>query len=453
MALFKKSYWLSSGVYSLLERLSFMLFGFGSIFFLLRLLTKDEFGVWALFLTVTSIVEVARNGLIQNALIKHLASSEKEDHGAITTASIALNVILTGVSVMILFLLSGWLSDLWNAPQLAVMLKIYCITTVALIFLSQLIFVQQANFDFRGNFWGNFVRQGSLFIFIVVCFAGKLELTLLNLAWFQVVGALLGGSVAFFFGRKYVELSAIVKWDWVGKLFHYGKFVLGTNISSMLYKSIDKMMLGSMLSTASVAIYDLAIRITNLMEVPTASMAAIMFPQSARQAVTQGREAIKRLYEKSVGIVLALIIPAIILIWIFAEPAVMLVAGEEYMETIPILRLTLLYGLFMPFSRQFGTVLDSMGKPKTNFYFVILSAVLNIIFNYIFISKFGVIGAVYGAFTTAAIRLTLSQIVLYNVLKVNFANTLIYMKEFYVQCFNFGIDFVRRKLGSQSIVP
>ncbi|GIV32796.1 MAG: flippase [Chitinophagales bacterium] len=429
-----------------------MVFGFGSVFFLLKLLSKDEFGIWALFLTVTSIIEVARNGLIQNALIKHLASAPEAEHGVITTASFVLNFLLTALTVVLLLLLSGWLSQLWNAPPLAGMLKIYCITTILLIGLSQLIFVQQANFDFRGNFWGNFVRQGSLFAYIVLGYFFKADVSLYDLAWFQVAGALLGGGTAFFFGRKYLRMTGHISWYWVAELFHYGKFVLGTNISSMLYKSIDKMMLGAMLSTASVAIYDLAIRITNLLEVPTASMAAIMFPQSARQAVTQGNAAVKRLYEKSVGIILALVLPAVGAIWIFAEPAILLVAGSDYLDTVPVLRLTLLYGVFFPFSRQFGTVLDSMGKPRTNFYFVAISAVLNIIFNYVFITRFGVMGAVYGALVTAVIRLALSQIVLYNILKVNFLNVFIYMKEFYIQGALFGMALLRKRLGSQAII-
>src|SRR5262245_30037611 len=99
-----------------MERGSFMLFSFGSVYFLLRMLDKTDWGIWALFGSVTATVEVARNGLIQNALVKHLASSPKEDHGNITTASFVLNLILTSFSVLFLIGFSGWLSRTWSAP-------------------------------------------------------------------------------------------------------------------------------------------------------------------------------------------------------------------------------------------------------------------------------------------------------------------------------------------------
>ncbi len=443
----KKSYWVNSGFYTLMERVSFMLFGFGSVFFLLRLLTKDDFGIWALFLTVTSIIEVARNGLIQNALVKYLASAEKSDHAAITTASVALNFILTIVSIIILFVLSKFLGNAWNALVLNAMLEIYILTTIALIGLSQLTFIQQANFDFRGNFWGNFFRQGSLFFYILYVFISKNEITLIHLAWFQVISALLGGVVSFFFGRKYLKLSTTVSREWMTKLFQFGKFTLGTNLGTMLYRNIDKIMLGTLLkSPAAVGAYDLAVRIANLIEVPTATMAAIVFPQSAKRAITEGNKAIKYLYERSVGILLAIIFPIVLVIWLLAEPGIMLVAGSDYLESVHLLRLMLIFGLLVPFARQFGTVLDSMGKPKVNLYFVVISLLLNTGFCFLLIPKFGVSGAAYSVLITTLIRVTLNLVVLRKILDVRLFSILIHSKNFYEQCFSFTSDFLKRIL-------
>ncbi|HXH18392.1 MAG TPA: flippase [Chitinophagales bacterium] len=444
----KKSYWRNSAFYSLMERASFMLFGFGSIFFLLRLFSKNDFGTYALFITVTSTIEVARNGLIQNALVKHLASTDKQEHGAITTASVVLNILLTAITVILLFSLSGWLSRMWVSPALDEMLRIYSLTTVALIFLSQLIFIQQANFDFRGNFWGNVARQSSVFAYIAVCFFTDLEISLISLAWFHVAAAVLGGFVSYFFGKKYVVISGRLSWEWVKKLFGFGKFTLGTNVSTMLYKFIGNWMLGSLLkSPAAVGVFDLANRITNLVEVPTASMATIVFPQSARRAVTEGRSAIKHLYEKSVGIVLALIIPAVMVVWIFAEKGILIVAGKDYAESVPILKIALISGLLIPYARQFGTILDSIGKPKVNLWFVVGSATINIALNFIFIRQFGVMGAAFGALATAIIRVVLVHFILYHMLGVTFSGSLHHTADFYMRSFNFITDYAKKMLG------
>ena len=64
------SYWLKSGSVTFLMGIITVLLGFGSFFILVRVLLKAEFGMWVLFLTTTSIVEVVRQSLIQNGFVK-----------------------------------------------------------------------------------------------------------------------------------------------------------------------------------------------------------------------------------------------------------------------------------------------------------------------------------------------------------------------------------------------
>ena len=410
-----------------------LLFGFGSVYLLLRAFTKDEFGIWALFLTITAFIEVARNGLIQNALVKYLSACEKSEYATISTASLIINVLLTGISILFLLSMGGLLSSWLNAPELQQMLYIYVLTTAALIPFSQFNFLQQANFDFSGIFWSNFVRQGLLFLYILIGYFSVHHITLINLVWVQVAAAIAGALVSLWFARRYIQMDWNINWQWVSKLFHFGKFVFGTNLSSMLYKSIDKLMLGSLLGTVSVAVYDLAIRINNLLEVPTASVAAIVFPQSAKQMKTKGKAAVRLLYEKSVGAILAILVPGILFVLVFPEFIITVIAGEKYLDTVPILRMTVLYALFVPFARQFGTVFDSIGKPKTNFKLVVFGAVLNVFTNALFILQFGLMGAVYGTLTTYSITFIINQYLLYKVLNVKTLNTFFYAWEFYVE--------------------
>ena len=72
------------------------------------------------------------------------------------------------------------------------------------------------------------------------------------------------------------------------KLFNYGKYAFGTSVSSTVFSSIDQMMLGSYLSAAAAGIYNIAVRVTNLVEIPTNAIAAIVFPQSAKRVGDQG---------------------------------------------------------------------------------------------------------------------------------------------------------------------
>ena len=395
-----------------------MVFGFGGLFLLLRLLSRDQFGVWVLFTTIAAFVEVGRMGLLQNALVRDLSSQDKSEHPTINTASLALSGGLSVLSAVLLMAFSGPISQHWHVPQLAALLRVYAFTTLLLTPLYQFNFIQMANLDYRGIFFANFVRQGLFFGFVVYLYATSQGTTdadiLTKMAWVQLIAAVPAATIAWWFVRKYLVFSRQVSSRWFFRLLNFGKFNLGTNLSTMSFKSVDKWMLESLLhSPAIVGSYELAVRITNLVEAPVNALAVIFFPQSARRMAEEGVGAIRQLYEKSVGVLLSMIIPFMVGVWVMAPWIVTLIGSEKYADTAPILRLTVLFGLFVPFAVQFGTVLDSIGKPNVNFWYTTLGAGLNLICNYFFISKFGILGAAYGTLAAFSVMFVIMQIVLY----------------------------------------
>jgi len=213
----------------------------------------------------------------------------------------------------------------------------------------------------------------------------------------QSICALAGAAVSFFFARSYLFIDTKIDWTWVTKLFHYGKYVFGTNISSSFFKTSDQMILGWLLGPIAVGGYNAAARVSNFFEVPVTSIAAIVFPQSARRIHEQGPSAAKHLYEKSVAVMLAIILPAILFVVLFPKFVLLVLADRKYLSVALVLQLIVLQSLFLPFLRQFGTILDSVGKPHINFYFILANALLNIIVNYFMIKLFGLEGAAFGS--------------------------------------------------------
>lgn len=427
-----KNYWLKSGLLSLMEKFSVQVFAFGSVFFLFRGLSKEAFGAWAIFLTIAAIIEVARIGLLQNALVKHLSVADETEYAKITTASLFINLLITSLTVLSLFGLAEPVAIFLEIDGLAPLLRIYALTNICLFPFFQLNYIQQANLDFKGIFWSNFARQGVFFAFVLSIFLQNEKFDLIALAEFQIVSALVGSVVAFIFCKKFLRFSISLDWHWVKELLRYGIFVFGTNATTQLFKSTDKFLLGKIpvAGPVGVAIYEAAIKITNLTDVPTFSMASILFPQSARRAA-DGNNGVKNLYEKAVGAILAFMIPAILLVWIFAHYIIWFVAGAQYLDAVPILRITMLYGLFMPFAVQFGTVLDSIGLPKINFYFTLANLILLGAIDYFFIWGFGTIGAAYGTLLAYAVSFVYMQFYLHKKLKTNPLNAFFYMVEFY----------------------
>lgn len=408
-----------------------MITGFGSFYFLVRMLDKSELGTWALFITVTALIEVARGGLIQNALIKFSSSASDNDKPVIMNASFILNVIVTLFSVALLFIFASFLEDIWKAPGIKNMFYLYSITTIILIFYYQFNFLQQSLMDFKGIFYSNLARQGIFFTGILLSFIFKYKIELYQLVWLFTAGAFAGTLVSIPFIRSSFRISHYIDRQWVKKLFLYGKFVFGTNISSMIYTSIDQVMLGVLLPVSAVGVFNIANRITNFAEVPLSAVAAIVFPQSVKRIETGGLEAVKYLYERSVGLLLAIILPVALVCFLLAKQLILLIAGSEYLDAAPILQVIVLATILQPFVRQFGVTMDSIGKPKTNFILLVIIAVINIAANYLFISNFGILGAAFGTFSALVIFVVISQLILRKEAGIKTHHTFIYTYKFY----------------------
>ena len=445
MAENEKSYWIKSGVLTLLDRISLLVFGFLGFILLIRIYDKTYFGYWVLFLSLVTFFEVGRNGLIQNGLVKFLTTAKTDDErGRISTASMVLNVVLSIVNVVLLLIIAPYAAYRWDGEIIKDLIYIYTITTLVMIPMQHFIFVQIAHLDFKGPMLANFIRGGVLFVFIAFLFVSSKAMPLTSLAYVQIIGAIGGSIVSFFFARKYYKFSKEIDWAWVSKLLKYGSFTFLTNLSTMLYKSIDKWMLGALLSSVSVALYEICMKVNNLLEAPTQAIAQIVFPKSAQKGESEGPEAIKTLYESAVGAILAIVIPAVIFIFLFPKFVVLFIGGTDFVDAVPILTITVFYALFLPFANQFGTILDSIGKPQTNLFFTLLGALINIVSNYFFIVKYGVIGAAYGTITTYVITFILNQIVLNKMFKVNWWRAFMSIPNFYVLAF--GIIFGKNKV-------
>jgi lipopolysaccharide exporter len=426
-----KKYWLDSGLLTMAERFSALILGFGSFLILVKTVSKETFGIWALFLSVTTLVELARNGLIQNALIKHLTTAEEDLKKEIITASLALNVILTSVSAVCLYFIAPILAEYWHSPLLLPMFRYYIFTTVILIFFSQFNFIQQANFDFKGIMISNLLRQSCFFFYVLFLFLTHREPDLVQMVNFQSFAAFLGAIVSILYVRKYIAFSKKVNWEWVSKLFHYGKFVFGTNISSVFLKTSDQMILGHLRTTVHVGSYNATARISNLFEVPINSIAMIVFPQSSKRIHEEGISAAKQLYEKSVAVMLCLILPGILFVCLFPKFILYVLASKQYIDMAFVLQLVVVQNLFLPFLRQFGTILDSAGRPQFNFYFILANAGLNIVVNYFMISAYGVEGAAGGSLIVCIICTLFTIWYMRREFDISIKNTLLNTVNFY----------------------
>lgn len=382
---------LKSSSYSLLGYAAQLGLAFISFLLLVRAMTPYDFGVWVLFLTPTSFAEMGRIGLTQNAVVKFYIENEGQQD-RILTAGLLLNTLsalaLSGFLVGISIPLAHW----WSAPELPRLLLWY--PAIALVHGTARYFdaIHMARQDFKGIFWSKCL-YGSLFIAGIIWVWWRYgTVPLMDLPLLQLLAAI-PSLLLYALYRPYYLKFGKVEMTWIRKIFHFGKFVLGTNFSSMFFNKMDLMMIAFFLHPMAVGLYNVATRVTNYMEVPMSGIAQAIYPRLAQVGKEQGYQKVGALYERSVGYLLALTLPIVLVVFFLPEPIIALVAGEQYLSAAPVLSILVIAVLVKPWGRLFGITLDAIGKPKSNFYFLLAGLVLNIGLNAIFIQFWGLAGA------------------------------------------------------------
>ncbi|MFZ1529702.1 MAG: oligosaccharide flippase family protein [Ferruginibacter sp.] len=428
----KYSGWLLAGLYNGLQKVSIPVFGVVSTMILAHgALTKEEMGVWSLFLVITSFVELIRQALVKTSLIKHMNHAGEEEQRYVLSAAFLINSIVTVVLIIIMIFLSSWLSDVLQAPGLKPMLYIFLGGMVLLIPFSHFEWILYSKSAFKGLFWVYFFRQGLglLFMIIYLFFYEKISLEVLVVLF--NAGILAGILVAYRYIQPYLTRTFVLKKDWLSRLWNFGKYVFGSGISTLVFTNASQLMLSPILgSTAYTASQGIANRVINLADIPSQVLSDILYPKSAKKENAENKERIKYFYEKTVGAALSINIPVILLVMIFPRLIILILGGYQYLDAVPYLRLIAITGLFLTFLKYFGVIIDSTGRPQVNFVVITIIALIHAGLTYFFIKNYGFIGAAYAAIISNVIGFVISQVILYRYFGVNF-----------IKCFKYAIAF------------
>ncbi|MEP7257908.1 MAG: oligosaccharide flippase family protein [Flavitalea sp.] len=395
------SFWLNSLFYTLLQRFSLFFFGVVSYMILVRGFSTSTNGVWALYITLFSLFEAIKQGLLRNATIKFLGLSRyAQQKKEVQSASLLIHVVFSIFIIALIFLFGSILASLLKSKELEPLLWRSAIMIILLIVYNHCEIILQANYRFAALFRAAFIRQLIFFAgTVILYFSFRNYFTLVNVLFLQIL-ALIAGCLYI-----YRQSSQEVHWSYshnaaiIREMFHFGKYTFGTNLFSGLSRSFDHFITAGALDIREgknyVAYYNTVARINNMVDVPSLAAADVLYPKNVEALETQGIEKVKYYFEQMVATILALIIPISIFIFIFPRLIIFVIAGVDYYPAVSILQITILFSIVRPLSYQFGSTLDAIGKPNINFWANGALMMLNLIMTYAALKWFGGIGAAY----------------------------------------------------------
>ncbi len=429
----KYSGWIHLGFFSGLQKLSVPLSGlFITMILAHKALTKQEMGVWALFMSITSIIELIRQGLVKTALIKFINSSGDKDHKYVVGAAFFLNFIITLITALLMFILTPFLTHFFKAPQLESMLYFLQLGLLLMIPFSHFEWLMYSKVLFKGLFWTYFFRQGITLSLVFLFYIINHKISLNTLVIIYDIGLLVGAIVSYRYIKSLIQKSFVFSKEWVLRLFHFGKFVFASGLSTLVFRSADQLMLSPLLGTTTFnASQNIAMRFINLSDLPSQTLGDILFPKSAQSDNSNNPSKIKYYYEKTVGASLTVVMPLVLFVLIFPKAIIFVLAGTQYYDAIPYLQLIAFTSITLAFLKQYGVIMDSTGKPFLNLITTSIIAIVQVSLLYFFIKKFQFIGAGYALVISHFIGFCITQFLLYKLFKINFLNAFKYAFYFY----------------------
>lgn len=397
--------------------------------------------IWALFLTIFTLIENIKQGLIRNPMIKFLSEPEYVNHrNKVQSASLITNILFSILVIGLLFfggqIFAGWL----NAPELFPLFRLGIFVIIVLIPFNHFEVLLQAHFKFKAIFYGYLCRQGIFMLSVIgLLLYNKPILTLINLVILQIISQLFGSIVLMYFAREYLYRFFETDKRTMRRMFNFGKYIFGTNVFSSFGKSADQFISAGIISANVVAYYNLVSRINNMMDVPSFAIADVLFPKNVEAMITSGPDKVRYYFERMVGTIVSILAPLSILIFLVPHVFITILAGNKYYAAIPILQIVILFSILRPFSYQFGTTMDAIGKPALNFWVNLLVMILNYGFIYIGLRYTGWLGAAYGADIAAIFSFLIMYYILKKAVGVQIGETVKWIWKSYAEIFSLSL--------------
>jgi len=365
-----------------------------------RLLMPELFGLYNLALTTIGIFAVISDLGISSTLIRFLSrelTKKKPNTQGYYNHLLKIKFLLTLFASLILILSSYWIANIYyNKPIFYALLAggLYLFITSFLSFFES---IYQSFNNFKKSLIRESIFQALRLIIIPLIIIFSLEFSE-NILLLNIVLGLsfcyLVALIFLFIKRPILSGKNLNK----EQKKQVNKFILpltATALSGVFFVSIDKIMLGHFVSAEFIGYYAAAFSLIGAV-MGFLSFSGALFPIFSRLS---GKK-LERGFRKSIKLVLPFSFIIILITLIFSPLIIKIIYGAQYSLSINLLRALSILIISEPIAAVYSNYYISIGKTGKMVKLLILTALLNILLNYVLIIALlpkGNLAAVFGA--------------------------------------------------------
>jgi O-antigen/teichoic acid export membrane protein len=393
------------------------IFGLLTFAILFRALSVNDIGLYFYLLIFYNLVDTIKAGFLTNSFITFYAGTSEDRRNEVAGSSWTIAILISAGLIILnipVYFIAGYFRDY----SIQLYLKYFSIFAVSTLpsFMANLVVQGERRFD--RLFWLRLINQllfiGSIILLMVL---KKATFTTVMVAFtitnFMTSFILIPMGWTKIYSIKHTTRSMLIE------LFHFGKYSVGTSLSTNLFRVTDSLFIQNFLGAPALAIYNLGSKWMPVVEIPMLSFAASGIPILASHYNNGEKDDMVRVMEKLVGMLtFAILIIALVAI-IFANPLVLLMGGNKYIGSAApnLLRLFMSTAILFPTDRFFAMTIDVIKKPYINFYKLIAMVVINLIGDFVSVTVFH---SLYAVVITNFLPLIAAIIITYIPLQKNY---------------------------------
>jgi O-antigen/teichoic acid export membrane protein len=348
-------------------------FGFVTIGILARTLGTNDFGAWVIFVTNMGLVEMLRSGFVYQALVKYVSGSlDKTEEDRVINASWQISLLLSIVLIMLLLLVNFTFYESIKTFHFDLFFSYYPIILILMLPINMSTWVAHAKQKYFKMWLINFLSSFPFLLFILMF----KNVNILQVIW--VFGGIRAALAIFCLYDLRIKFSIFFESTTIKELLKFSKYTVVTTLSTNILKSADILLINAFFGPSMVAIYNIPLKLLDVVEIPLRSWSMSAFPKLSKLASLKKFGEFRAIFNREVKYFSFLLLPFLGITFHFSEQIITLYAGEGFSQASNILKIFTIYLFIMPLDRYLGIALDSLDLPHINSMKVVLMASLNV---------------------------------------------------------------------------
>lgn len=196
--------------------------------------------------------------------------------------------------------------------------------------------------------------------------------------------------------------------------------LFGSALAVSVYFNLDTIMLGFIKDDWEVGIYTTAVRVKTVLLELINAISVVLLPRLSFYLSKGAKESYRAVVKKSMAIIFVISIPMTLFFIIESMPCVLILGGTEYAASSNTMKILMPILVVSGFSNVLGNqILIPSGRENCFLKAVIFGAVIDLIFNFLLMPKYGSVGAAIATLIAEVTQMSIQTYYSFGVLKNN----------------------------------